>query len=111
MTVGERIIQILEEKGLTQKEFSRLTGIPKSTISTWKVRKQNPGMDKLGIICDVLNVDPYYLTTGVDMKGSEAVDYIMVYNEDEKELVIEYRALNRGQKTRLLEYLRALKKM
>ena len=31
MTASERILQLLDEKRMTQKEFAKLTGIPEST--------------------------------------------------------------------------------
>ncbi|MCR4691479.1 MAG: helix-turn-helix domain-containing protein [Lachnospiraceae bacterium] len=35
---------------MTQKEFSEKTGIPQSTMSSWKSRGQTPGMDKLQLL-------------------------------------------------------------
>ena len=36
MTIGERVLQLTHERGMTQKEFSEKTGIPQSTLSSWK---------------------------------------------------------------------------
>ena len=36
MTISEKIFQLLEEKGMSQKEFSERTGIAQSSISDWK---------------------------------------------------------------------------
>lgn len=76
MTIGERILELIHERGMTQKAFSEITGIPQSTMSSWKGKKQNPGMDKLQVICDTLKVDPYYLIAGTRIKESVNTDYI-----------------------------------
>ena len=43
MTVSQRIFTILDEKKMTQKEFSEKTGIPQSTISDWRKKNTNSG--------------------------------------------------------------------
>ena len=98
-----------KKKGMTQKEFSGLTGIPQSTMSCWRSRGQNPGMDKLQIICDTLDVDPYYLVSGTNGENRKTVDFIRVSKEDsEYGLVTNYRELDEAHKNRLLGYLQAL---
>ena len=113
MTIGERVIELIHERGMTQKMFSDITGIPQSTMSSWKGRKQNPGMDKLKIICDTLKVDPYYLVSGTKMKETVNADYITVYHDDQEEyeLLIEFRKLSQENKMRLAGYAKALSEM
>ena len=109
MTIGERILNLIKEKGMTQKEFSDLTGIPQSTLSCWKTKKQSPGMDKLQVICDVLKVDPYYLVSGTEMKDKYVPDSIQIYKDDQEyKIIVEYRKLDKERKSRLLGYLDAL---
>ena len=109
MTIGERVLQMVKDKGMTQKEFSEKTGIPQSTMSSWRGKKQNPAMDKLRVICDTLEVDPYYLISGTSGDTNTNVDYIAVYKSDEEyQLLMEYRNLNRSQKDKIEGYLRAL---
>lgn len=112
MTIGERILAIIHQNGMTQKEFSEKTGIPQSTLSSWKGKKQNPSMDKLKVICDTLQIDPYYLISGGENNEMVNNDYIAVYRgEDEYNLMIEYQKLNKDNRSRLMEYLRALQDM
>ncbi len=66
MLISERIFEMLTEKGISQKEFSEQTGISQSTISDWKRKKTNPASDKIMLICDVLNITPYELLSGVE---------------------------------------------
>ena len=109
MTIGERILEIIHEKDMTQKEFSEKTGIPQSTLSSWKGKKQNPSMDKLKVICDVLNMDPYYLISGAESNEMLNNDYIAIYRGDEGyDLMIQYQKLNQDNRNRLMGYLRAL---
>ena len=109
MTIGERVIELVRERGMTQKEFSERTGIPQSTMSSWKGKKQNPSIDKLKVICDVLKVDPYYLMAWTESNEALNNDYVTVYKkEEEYKLLIEYRKLDRDRKNRLLGYIEAL---
>lgn len=50
MTISEKILQLLEERKMTQKEFAKRTGISQSTISEWKKKHTNPVSDKILII-------------------------------------------------------------
>jgi len=110
MTIGERVIDLIRDRGMTQKEFSEKTGIPQSTMSSWKGKKQNPSIDKLKVICDVLRVDPYYLLSGTESNETLKNDYVMVYKDnDEYQLLIEYRKLDHDSKSRIQGYLAALR--
>ena len=42
MNISGKIFELIREKGMTQKEFGKRTGIPQSTISDWKSKKLNP---------------------------------------------------------------------
>ena len=72
MTASERILQLLDEKRMTQKEFAKLTGIPASTVSDWRKKKTNPASDKIMIICQVLNVTPEWLLSGIEEDGGRS---------------------------------------
>lgn len=110
MTIGERVLKLVKDKGMTQKEFSEKTGIPQSTMSSWRGKKQNPSMDKLRIICDTLEVDPYFLISGTSGDTNANMDYIAVYrSDDEYKILMEYRNLDQKNKDKLAGYLQALK--
>lgn len=109
MTIGERVLELVHEKGMTQKEFSEMTGIPQSTMSSWKGKKQNPAIDKLKVICDVLRVDPYFILSGSEVNEKFNSDYLTVYkSDDEYQMLIEYRKLDENKRNRLIGYLFAL---
>ena len=72
MTASERILQLLDERKISQKDFSDKTGIPQSTISDWRKKKTNPASDKIMIICQVLNVTPEWLLSGIEEDGGRS---------------------------------------
>ncbi len=109
MVISERIFYILEEKGITQKEFSEKTGISQSTISDWKRKKTNPSADKILKICETLNVTPYELLSERSNMVVDKVDYLIALNDQEAVLLEEFRSLDNRKKDRLMGYLDALK--
>ncbi len=68
MLISERIYNYLEEKGISQIEFAKRTGISQSTISDWRRKGTNPSADKILIICQVLGISPYELLAGTENK-------------------------------------------
>ena len=50
MTVGQRIFELLKQKGMTKKEFSERTGIATTNISDWRKKNTNPGSDKIPML-------------------------------------------------------------
>lgn len=109
MVISERIFYILEEKGITQKEFSEKTGISQSTISDWKRKKTNPSADKILKICETLNVTPYELLSERSNMVVDKVDYLIALNDQEAVLLEGFRSLDNRKKDRLMGYLDALK--
>ena len=109
MTIGERVLNLIHDAGMTQKEFSDKTGLPQSTMSSWRGKKQNPSIDKLQVICDTLNVDPYYVLSGTKTNSMLNTDYVVVYrDDDEYELLMEYRKMDVSRRDRIKGYLQAL---
>lgn len=104
MIISEKIYLLMEQRGISQKEFANRTGISQSTISDWKRKKTNPAADKIMKICEVLHVSPYEL-----LSDGEPVNYDLVLSRGEITLIQEYRALSERQKDRLRGYYDALK--
>ena len=108
-TISERIFKLMEEREITQMDFSKATGIAQSTISDWKRKKTNPSADKIMIICKVLNVTPYELLQDT-VQSVEELDYrVVTKGTKEYDLLIEMESLKKSQKERLLGYIAALK--
>ena len=91
MTVGQRVFELLKQKGMTQKEFSERTGIATTTISDWRKKNTNPGSDKILLICAALEVTPEYLLSGVseDSDRGRNKEYIVIPQNTEERLLIE----------------------
>lgn len=70
--IGARIKQILRENKQSQKELSRATGIPESTLSDIIKEKKEPGMDKVRLIAEFLEVDLNWLVKGEAFRESAA---------------------------------------
>ena len=115
MVISERIYQYLAEKGISQIEFSKRTGISQSTISDWRRKGTNPSADKIMIICEVLNISPYELLQGGEselQKAQEQPDYIVVNKQSKEYQMIEtYRELDADARKRLEGYMTALKNL
>lgn len=108
VSINDNIFKIMKDKGLTQKEFSRLSGIPESTISDWKNHGKIPGSDKLGLICRTLGVDLHSLF--VDDMGVETdTDGVQPLSADERQLIFTYRSIPEYRKKAVLTYFEYLK--
>lgn len=108
MIISERIFHVLEEKNISQKDFSVKTGIAQSTISDWKRKKTNPASDKIMVICEVLGITPYELLNGTE-SGGRSIDYLVISPESEDYSILEqYHVLSEKKKGRLLGYLEAI---
>ncbi len=109
MTISERIFKLMDERGISQLDFSKATGIAQSTISDWKRKKTNPSADKIMIICKVLSVTPYELLQDTVSQVKE-IEYRVVTNGTlECEILAGIEGLKKSQMERLLGYIEALK--
>ncbi|MBQ8030016.1 MAG: helix-turn-helix transcriptional regulator [Butyrivibrio sp.] len=110
MGIGSRICEILKERGITQKQFSKMTGIAESTISDWKRKGFNPSADKIGVICDALNIamDELYGNGKGRLKRAAGADFSFAISEDEKSLIEIYREADDTQRARILTFVRNL---
>ena len=112
MTISGKIFELIKEKGMTQKEFRRRTGIPQSTISDWIGKQLNPASDKILIICDVLDVSPYELLGATESSKYVIPDHVIVQKDTEEYVLIErYRKLGKDQRERLLGYMEAIRNL
>ena len=112
MTISDKIFTLLEERDMSQKEFSERTGIAQSTISDWKRKKTNPVSEKILIICEVLEVNPYELlseTEGTGKRSNKSDVVLLKKNSEAGQLMVEYLGLDEKQQQRLLGYMKALK--
>ena len=102
----------MEEKGISQLEFAKRTGISQSTVSDWKRKKTNPSADKIMIICEVLGISPYELLQGTEnqkLKEYQQPNYMIIdKNSKEYQLIEAYQNLSINARRRLEGYLDAI---
>lgn len=108
MLISEKIFQIMNQKEMSQKEFSEWTGISQSTISDWKRKKTNPSADKILKICEVLGVTPYELLSERNVDKTGKIDCMFALNQEEERLLENFRDLPSEQRARLTGYMAAL---
>ncbi len=113
MLISERIFHLLKQKGMSQSEFGRLTGIANSTISDWKRKKTNPTSEYIMPICEALEVTPEQLLTGkgIDSEYKEISKTEDIITKADRKLLKEIHTLEEEQQKRLMAYLKALKKL
>ena len=114
MTISDRIFELLQKRGMSQKEFSEKTGISQSSISDWKRKKTNPVSEKILIICEVLNVTPYELLGGTEGEGTRSnpsETIIVEKNSEEGKVISQFLAMDRGMQGRLIGYMQALEEL
>lgn len=54
-SIGKRIKELRDERGLTQTELADLLGVSQKTISSWEVDRTEPKMGMIEKVCAVLN--------------------------------------------------------
>jgi transcriptional regulator with XRE-family HTH domain len=106
MVISERIFSIMKKQKMTQKEFSKRTGIPESTISDWKRKNNTPSADKIMDICNVLQVSPYDLLA--DDETSKPGEMVVDMSTDLGLLIEVCRNLTEEQRSRVLGYAQGL---
>lgn len=64
MTIGNRVLVLLRENGLKQKDLAEYLHTKPSTVNGWKAENRNPSSDMIIPICEFLSVSPVFLLTG-----------------------------------------------
>ena len=114
MLIRDRIFNRIEELGMTQKEFSKRTGIAESTISDWRKKRTNPTAEKIMIICKVLDVTPEWLLTGIQAQGQRSNPqkwFAIDAETDAGRLLTFYNEMNANMQSRMLGYAEALNRL
>lgn len=80
MKISARIKQAMEEKGMTQAELSKESGVSKSTLSEWLNDKYEPKQNNIYILSQTLGVSPTWLM-GLDVEKDIKTDISTIYNQ------------------------------
>ena len=68
MSIGERIISLRRERGITQSQLAKLMNVSRQAVCKWENDQTAPDTLKLIQLSDVLDTDVEYLATGVHSK-------------------------------------------
>lgn len=71
MNINEKIKELRTEKGLTQKELSKVLGIGQSTISEWEKGIYEPTASAIKMLAIYFNVTADYLLGLEDESGGK----------------------------------------
>ena len=111
MQIGSKIFSILKDKGISQKEFSKMTGIAESTICDWKRKGFNPSAGKISAICKALDISPIELFSednALQASAPEFTGYDVRISDEEKYMLEIYRNSDSKLKKRIITYFTML---
>lgn len=96
MSIINKIIELAEEKSITQQAICDALGIQSGTFSTWKARETDPPAKYIACICETLGVSTEYLLTGKEKSPKSEL------TETELEMLEKFRHLLDIDKGRIL---------
>lgn len=73
MAWKERIKSLMEERGLNQKELSKLSGITEPSISRYLKGERTPRIDIIVNFAKALDVSVEYLLNGTNVEGIQDI--------------------------------------
>lgn len=76
----QRMKQVMNEKGITQAELSKRTGIRASSISDYLNNRYEPKQDKIYLIAEALSVNPGWLSGRDDSSAIPKTDPFTLKN-------------------------------
>ncbi|MFC7443471.1 helix-turn-helix domain-containing protein [Laceyella putida] len=90
MTLGERLKQLREKRGLSQIEVSKRTGIPNHSLSNYERDQRTPPIESQRILADFYHVSLDYLVNGVRNIPKQTLDeYLDDYLENNQEIIFD----------------------
>lgn len=105
--------KLRNEKGLSNAEVSRATGVSTATLSQWKTGRYTPKMDKLEKIASFLSVPVEYLITGslpsMDSDAARIAEYI-IENDTVRLIVENIKELDEKERAWVLDAVRIINK-
>jgi len=101
MNTRERIVKLVKESGLTQKEFAEAIKAPVTTVNGWfKKDTKSPSADYIIPISELFGVSPEWLLTGEGKTPDDQLSRI------EFALSGEIKQLSDIEKQDILDYIR-----
>lgn len=87
MNIGQNIQRILKKQKRTQKDLAEYLNLSTSTLSNWlRMEERSVPAEHIISICEFLDVTPYYLLKGEDVKLASVSDQL----SDGEQEILEY---------------------
>ncbi len=105
--VVERILNMMEQRGISQREMAALLGISEGSFSKWKNQGSKSYSKHLGQLSKILNVPISYLVNGDldgDRKGAE-----LMYSENTRNMIRMFDEMNEKEQQFFLEMMKQFK--
>lgn len=106
MTIGNRVLNILSEKHMKQKDLADFLGTKPSTVNGWKEPNRNPSSELIVRICEFLDVSYEYLLTGCETHNtitSDDAEWLKLIHQLPAEAQYEFRGELKGYLKRFNE--------
>ena len=113
MTIGERIVFLREERGISQKDLAQSLHITAATLSRYENDIYQPKLEFLCEMCRILNTSSDYMLGFTDNFEAQPTKYDISpsITADEKKLLKLYRSLSGANKNRINERILTLLEM
>ena len=89
MNIGEKIRNAREDMDLSQRDMANLIPMNQSNYSKIERNVQEPNLEQLRRICQILNLDPRYLLNLGDFAPITAEDMILL--KDIKDFIKKHK--------------------
>ena len=107
MNIGQNIQRILKKQKLTQKDLAEYLNLSTSTLSNWlRMEERSVPAEHIISICEFLDVTPYYLLKGEDVKSASDSDQL---SDEERELLEYFKDLPSNEQQQLIGMAKLLK--
>jgi len=91
-SVGERLLQLRNRKGMTQEDLAEYLNVSRQSVSKWELNKTLPDVEKLMQLSELYEVTLDYLVKGVEETAGEEDEVSgdeMDANDEEDTYVLE----------------------
>lgn len=89
MSLGNKLLNLRKEKGLSQEEVAERLNVSRQTVSKWETDQSTPDFDKILPLCELYGITSDELLTG---KKSEPNKKVNVNEYEENNSNVRFRA-------------------
>lgn len=84
MEFKDRLKELREKNGITQKELGEKLGLNKNAVSTYEIGSREPNLEKIKKLAKIFNCSVDYLIGASDIESKAYSDYVIYYDKDEE---------------------------